>query len=160
MPDDNVIPFTPRRPVEQDGLVFGGPVEDCWASLTVYGDDLDPDDITRRLGVAPDNSHRRGERIRERPPARTGYWGLQVKMQPGDEPDGVFARLLDRLPSDPSMWKDLHARYRLRVFVMISFTDFNKGFGLSAKTIRRLARRGLTVDFDLYADDKAPDLPL
>jgi hypothetical protein len=51
---DNVVPFA--RPI----LSFGGPIDDAAVSLKIYGDDLDPDQITGLLGVAPTHSHRLG----------------------------------------------------------------------------------------------------
>ena len=34
------------------------------ASLRIFGDDLDPDEVTRLLGKRPDASERRGETVR------------------------------------------------------------------------------------------------
>jgi hypothetical protein len=157
--DDNVIPF-PSQWID-----IGGPIESAKASLSIYGEDLDPDEITRVLGLVPTHSHRRGDRRGPNsPPAKVGFWGYEVdSAEPneaaGERPDPadlVLGRLLDRLPSDPALWARLGQQYQMRIFFCIAFKGYNKGFGLSARNIQRAAVLGVPLDFDLYADDKCP----
>lgn len=153
MASDNVIPF-PSRPE----VTLGGPIDEAGVSLGIYGEDLDPDEITRLLGVSPTRSRRRGEL---RGDGRTcwsdGAWLLHVENRGGPEPaDAVLDQLLGQLPTDPSIWASLAQRYRMRIFFYIGMSGFNKGFGLSADNIRRVAALGVRLDFDLYVDDNFP----
>jgi uncharacterized protein DUF4279 len=152
---DNVVPFA------QPLLTFGGPIDDAAVSLKAYGDDLDPDEITGLLGVAPTYSHRLGDSMRPgSPPFQTGCWTHKVESAgPGDAADQALGCLLDRLPSDPSLWARLVQSYQIRIFFRIGFTGCNKGFGLSAVNLRRIAALGVRVEFDLSAEDKmSPEL--
>jgi hypothetical protein len=152
MSADNVIPFPQRE------ITIGGPVDDASASLCVYGEELDPEEITRILGVAPTRSHRRGDRLSpEGPPFRTGAWLCEVKSAAvPDPPDEALGRLLDRLPSDPTFWRRLTQQYEIRIFFRIGFEGWNKGFTLSAGNIQRAAVLGVRLDFDLYVAQNLP----
>ncbi len=152
MSADNVVPF--GRP----GMTIGGLIEEAGASLNIYGDDLDPDEITRLLGLAPTHSHRLGDRLKPHsPPFRTGCWTHRVEgAGPGDPADLALGSLLDRLPSEASFWAPLGQRYQIRIFFCIGFKGWNKAFTLSAGNVQRVARLGVRLDFDLYADDQTP----
>ena len=159
MSDDNVIPFPSRS------ISIGGPIESAEVSLCIHGEDLDPDEITGILGLAPTHSHRRGDRRGPKsPPATMGAWLHSVGSDAPVEAAGdsrqpadlVLGRLLDRLPSDPALWARLVQHYQIRIFFYISFEGFNKGFGLSARNIQRAAALGVPLEFDLYASDNDP----
>lgn len=160
MSGDNVIPF-PSQWID-----IGGPIGSANVSLCIYGEDLDPDELTRILGLAPTHSHCRGDRRGPKsPPATMGFWGYRVADSADlgqaaddrrDPADLVFGHLLDRLPSDPALWARLGQQYRIRIFFHISFEGWNKGFGLSARNVQRAAVLGVPLDFDLYADDNFP----
>lgn len=66
--DDNVIPFQrPFDPAEVVAVV-GGLVDKSGVVLAIYGDDLDPDEVSAKLGVQPSSAHRRGDRPGKGPP--------------------------------------------------------------------------------------------
>jgi hypothetical protein len=156
MSDDNVVPFPSRS------INIGGPIESARVSLCICHEDLDPDEITRLLGLAPTRSHRRGEFGNGAP--RTGSWIYSMDSAELDEVVGdtrqpadlVLGRLLDRLPSDPALWAPLVRQYQIRIFFCISFEGYNKGFGLSAQNIQRAAALAVPLEFDLYASDNYP----
>ena len=152
MSSNNVLPF-PQR-----GISVGGPVDDAAASLCIYGDELDPDQITRLLGLSPTHSHRRGDRLRpDGPPFRTGAWLYKVDSDVApDAPELALRHLLDRLPSDRVLWTQLGQRYDIRISFRIGFGGWNKGFALSARNIQRVAALGVCLDFDLYASENSP----
>jgi Domain of unknown function (DUF4279) len=152
MSSDNVVPF-PQR-----GISVGGPVDDASVSLDIYGDDLDPDEITQLLGLSPTYSHRRGDRLRpDGHSFHAGAWLHQVKSDdvPG-APELALGYLLDRLPSDASLWARLVQQFEIRLNFRIGFTGWSKGFVLSAPTIQRAAVLGVRLEFDLYASENQP----
>jgi hypothetical protein len=64
-----------------------------------------------------------------------------------DPPDQALGCLLDRLPSDPSLWTRLKQQYEIRIFFCIGFEGWNKGFTLSARNIQRTAAFGRAPGF-------------
>jgi Domain of unknown function (DUF4279) len=151
MTSDNVVPFP------KPGISVGGPIDDASVSLGIYGDDLDPGEITQLLGLAPTHSHRLGDSLRAGHSFHTGAWLHEVKSEVvPDAPELALACLLDRLPPDRSLWARLVRQYEIRFFFCIGFEGWNKGFTLTARTIRRVARLGVRLEFDLYASGNQP----
>jgi hypothetical protein len=124
------------------------------AAIRFLGDELDPDEISRRLGCSPTSSTLRGG-VFFTPKgspliARTGSWCLNTeRLSPGDL-DEQIAQLLARLTDDIEVWRDLTARYRGEVFAGLFMQASNEGIGLSADTLLALGTRGLSIDFDVY----------
>lgn len=124
------------------------------ASLRFFGDDLDPDEITARLGVAPTVGVRKGGTWRTAngvsKPARTGSWRLHgTSRQPGDL-DGQIVELLGTLTDDLSVWQDLTTRFRSDLFCGLFLQSGNDGLSLSAGTLLDIGARGLVVAMDIY----------
>ena len=125
------------------------------ASLRFFGDDLDPDELSRLLGCPPTKSERKGEEIvgkvtGHKRTARSGAWRLSVELrEPGDF-DGQISEIFERLTDDMSIWQDLTSRFRAYVFCGLFMEEGNEGISLSNETLQRLAERGLTIDFDIY----------
>lgn len=140
---------------EDERPLLGGLVDRSRATLGVYGEDLEPDELTRCLGCAPSHAHRRGEARStrsSRPPWPRGAWLLREAGQAPVGPDALLERLLDRLPSDPRIWEALRARYEVHLCLGIFLEDWNRGFRLSPGLIQRLARLGFDLDLDIYGD--------
>mmetsp|Transcript_29352 Transcript_29352/g.57150 ORF Transcript_29352/g.57150 Transcript_29352/m.57150 type:complete len:139 (-) Transcript_29352:512-928(-) len=125
------------------------------ASLRFFGDDLDPDELTRLLGCQPTKSERKGEErvgkvTGRKRIARSGGWRLKAeRREPGDF-DAQISEILDQLTDDMSIWQDLTSRFRADVFCGLFMKEGNEGISLSNETLQRLAERGLTIDFDIY----------
>ena len=153
MPSDNVIPFP------QQGVNIGGPIDDASVSLCLYGDDLDPDALTRLLGLAPTHSPRKGEPRKKPglPPFPQGAWIHKVERRTGPGAvDLALGCLLDQLPADPALWAALAERHEVRLSLSVSFEGWNKGFTLGPRTLQRVAALGVRLDVDLYASDHYP----
>ena len=125
------------------------------ASLRLFGDDLEPEEITRLLCCLPTSSQKRGEIIRHRTDggqhvAPTGKWLLsENECFPGDL-DGQIQRLLGRVTDDLSVWHDLVSRFRTDLFCGIFVQQWNEGFSLSPTVLAALGNRGIKLDFDTY----------
>jgi Domain of unknown function (DUF4279) len=123
-------------------------------SLRFFGDDLDPDEITSRLGCQPSVSRRTGEvwttpRGVERV-ARTGSWLLKIETRHPGDLDLQVAELLASLSVDLSVWDDLTMRFDADVFCGLFMRESNEGLSLSAKTMKNLGSRSLPIGFDIY----------
>ena len=55
----------------------GGDPDECGVCLAIYGEELDPDEITQLLGCQPTDSHLRGDKKGPRSPGFSkGAWFL------------------------------------------------------------------------------------
>ena len=122
--------------------------------LRIFGDDLDPDEITRQLGAQPTVGVRKGVE-RRRPSghshiALTGQWLLTAPTAaPGDLDEQIRA-LLATLTDDLEIWRDLGRRYRCDLFCGLFMIEGNEGIGLEPETVRLIGERGLKIDLDIY----------
>lgn len=131
----------------------GGIIDETRVTLTLQGADLDPAAVTALAGVEPTRSHRRGEALG---PGREemrqyGDWVLEVNVNAPEDAELALAKLFASLPGD-AFWNDLTAKYRTSLTLMMVVKAWNRGFQLSASTLQEVARRGLTLSFDVYAE--------
>jgi hypothetical protein len=134
----------------------GGAVDKTDVCLAVYGEDLDPADVTRVLGCEPTSAHRRGDRMKRGTLRRTGAWLLSVRGTVS--PEEVTVALLDRLPADEEMWRDLARRYDLQLRYGLFLDRWNRGVTLSPTLVFRIARLHAVVGFDIYGPDGEVDV--
>jgi hypothetical protein len=127
------------------------------ASLRFFGDALDPDEITARLGAPPTVGVRKGgtwtTSTGASKPARTGSWRLETERRwPGDL-DGQIAELLNALTDDLTVWRDLTTRFQADLFCGLFLQEGNEGLSLSAETTLSLGERGLVLALDIYGSE-------
>src|SRR5262249_23076958 len=110
-------------------------ISETHAALRFSGDDLDPDELSARLGGKPSTFARKGDVIRfgktggERI-ARTGQWIVSVeRREPGDL-DGQIGELLSPLSKDLSIWRSLE-KYRPDLYVGLFLQECNEGLEIS-----------------------------
>ena len=98
-----------------------GSLQKSVATLRMVGDDLIPDEISRRLGCAPAASQRKGDvlvgkRTGARRVARAGMWTLHSVDQEPANLEMQIVDLLSRVTGDLAVWRDLVNTYRADVF--------------------------------------------
>lgn len=123
-------------------------------SLRVFGDDLEPDEITKLLGCAPTSAGRKAEARQggaERTYLwRTGSWLLSIDdCAPGDL-DVQIKALLATVTDDLGVWRDILGRYRCDLFCGLFMSEGNEGAELEPETLEMLGARGLRLDLDIY----------
>jgi len=127
------------------------------ASLGFHGDDLDPAEITDRLGGVPSVGVSKGaiwltasgaEKV-----ANTGSWRLKVDREEPENLDYQINRLLDGLSDDLPAWRSFAKRYRGRIFCGLFMASGNEGLTLHPETLVRVGERGLVIDLDIYGQD-------
>ena len=146
------------RPREKGGTkVTMTELHEAAASLRFFGAELDPDEISQRLGTQPSVGVRkdgihftpRGTEII----APTGKWILKSeRCSPGDL-EKQISELLAPLTEDLDVWRDLSARHAGHIFAGLFIASFNEGMSLGAQTLHALGSRGLTLDLDIYNSD-------
>jgi Domain of unknown function (DUF4279) len=136
-----------------DDLVSaGGPVDRVCAFLRFFGDDLDPEEISRALGRQATSAFRKGDELpgRYHRIARTGSWLLDAPPSDPPDPEESIKGLLAWLSPDLELWRSLTERFAADIFCGLFLNEFNRGFALSASLTRALADRNLVVGFDIY----------
>lgn len=129
-------------------------ISETHAALRFFGDDLEPDQLSARLGGKPSRCARKGEVTRSEKTgservAKTGSWIANVaRREPGDL-DGQLEELLSPLTKDLSVWRSLD-RYRPDLFVGMFLQESNEGIEISADSLLALAERGIRLAIDVY----------
>jgi hypothetical protein len=140
-----------------DGTVwFGGPVDSASVSLRIFGEDVDPVEISMLLGCEPTEAARTGETL-TRPNGRTrmvsmGFWSLSSDRQATDLADQIES-LLAKLTNDAAVWQSLTERFDVDLFCGLFLETTNRGVSLPAHLMTALGERGLRIGFDIYAPE-------
>lgn len=133
-------------------------------TLLLQGDDLDPDDVSRRLGCAPSASHRKGERWRPwpsppggpPPPARTtGAWLLEVGCDSTSGVDELIETLLGPLPSEPALWQSLHRDFLVLLHLTVHTARRGTAVRLDPASLARCTATGAPLHLTLHLYDRA-----
>jgi hypothetical protein len=153
MSDAKVISFRGRVV----GTV-GGVVDESSATLCIYGETLEPDELSRLLGTQPTEAFRRGSRQGPRSPVRRhGAWLLCVEGRAPRGPEDHIRELLMRPPAAPEVWNRIQEQYRTRIFVGICLSAWNRRFSPSPALLARIAAMGLEIDFDIIDNGEDDD---
>jgi hypothetical protein len=79
-----VVPFHRAKTIQVLAEV-GGPIDEMNVTLALYSEDLQPEEVSRALGVEPTSAHRRGENAGSRsPPYLSGAWLLTERGRDGE----------------------------------------------------------------------------
>jgi hypothetical protein len=151
---------------EPEEVTGGGLIPWFSVSLSIHSDDLDPDEVTRVLGVEPDQTQCKGVPLPprgDRPPRvpQIGMWLIHLRPEQAPECDvqTAIARVLDQITVPLDVWHQARAGASARIFVGLFLDDYNRGFGIDPPLLRRAADLGVSLDFDFYnnADDEPSD---
>jgi len=130
-----------------------GRLESTVVSLRIFGEDLDPDELTAMLGTSPTAAFRKGDPRSTRPgspPRPEGSWHLKSeRASPGDL-DSQIRDLLARTTKDPTVWRRIHDRFRADLFAGLFMTSANDGLTLTPDTLSAASVRGLAIGLDIY----------
>jgi hypothetical protein len=130
----------------------GGPIDEVNVTLALYGEELEPDEISCALGVQPTSAHRRGERRGSRsPPYSSGAWFLKEHGRDAELAEAIIDRLLKQLPENPAVWCALSIRHEIQFRFGLHMTRWNKGLSIPLKQVTRIAELGASMEFDIYA---------
>jgi len=122
--------------------------------LCIRGKDLDPDDVTRALGITPNHSYRKGEMRLSRKTnragaAKTGMWRLKAESDSSLVSDHV-AQLLSSHEIDGDVINGLPGVDEAFIDIFVMVPENNRGggdcaFDFSAELVAAVARTGLPV---------------
>jgi hypothetical protein len=129
------------------------------ASLRIFGDSLDPKEISRLLGCAPTASYLKGDmnawkdnkNITHKRTRKTGMWLLEATDQEPGNLDAQVAEIFGKLNSDLGIWASLTNDYKVDFFCGFSMKQTDEGMEISAKTLQILGERNIPVGICLYS---------
>lgn len=125
------------------------------ASLRVFGDALEPEEVSALLGRPPSREHRKGDKIRGNGDAvePTGAWILDSDLSEKAELEEHVEALLGSLSNDMDEWSSLLDRFSASLHCGLFLDQYNEGFELSPRVAQAIAERGLVIAFDIYSGD-------
>ena len=152
-----------RPPMVENGrslmqLGAMGPVKRMTVTLRFRGDDLDPRELTKRLGSPPTGAASKGgtwltpsgaERV-----AVTGWWRLRLEAGDADTFEDQIAQLFATLSPDCATWRDLSKRYGGNLFVGVFLGSSNEGLTIAPEAALAIGERGLELQLDIYERDR------
>lgn len=127
-------------------------------TLRLFGDDLNPAEITALLGANPTAAHHKGQQLTGNQPdavriARTGSWRLDAERREPEDLDAQIFEILDQLTGDLAVWQSL-ARFRPDLFCGLFMGSSNDGVSLSPRALLALGQRGIELRLDIYEADE------
>ena len=146
--------LVPPRGAPKGTIWVGGVVDTTAVCLGVYGDDLNPDQVTVMLGCEPTSSHRRGDRAKRGIVRPRGVWLLS--SEGNADPEDLTCKLLDRLPKDARTWARLAKKYDVQLRFGLFMQRWNRGLDFTPQLVVRMAKLHARIIFDIYGPDDAP----
>ena len=121
-------------------------------SLTISGDNLDPDAISHLLGASPTKACRLGDAIPRRNhtfTAKSNSWSISTTPSTRAIEEQL-TELFAKLTSDLAVWSSITSRYDASLFCGVFLSWFGHGFSMSPSLHRLMADRNLVITFDIY----------
>ena len=126
------------------------------ASLRVFGESLDPDEVSALLGRPPTRQHRKGDEIGGKggdAVEPTGAWILDSPLSEKIELEEHIEVMLSSLSNDMDEWSSLTDRFSASILCSLFLDQYNEGFELSPRITQALSERGLVAAFEIYSGD-------
>ena len=131
------------------------PIHRVSAALRIFGDELDPDEITRLLGKAPSQVQRRGRPL-QLPSGREGRiidfssWTIAAEeTSPGDL-DAQIEQILQGTTVDLAVWAHIASAFRMDLFCGFFMRDNPEEIGLSPRSLLALGQWRIKLSLDIY----------
>ena len=124
------------------------------ASFNIRGFDCEPTDITKKLGIKPDNAGIEGDPhpvgAGRTVPLRGSLWSLKSVLDVHRSVEDHIEALLEVLEAHSEPLKELARKYESKLFVAIYYYEVNPSILLSNSVLRRIADLNIALDFDIY----------
>ena len=124
------------------------------AALRIFGDKLDPDEISRLLAGVPTESFRKGQVKLSKTKdiiRKSGGWLLKATDHEPENLGAQVEEILGQLTQDLTVWASLSNEYKIDLFCGFFMSETDEGVEVSVKTLNALAARGIKLGFCIYA---------
>ena len=121
-------------------------------SLRVFGEGLEPEEVSALLGCEPTRFHRKGDKVSSANISSiepTGAWILDSPLSGKSEIEDQVEALLASVSNDGDEWASLTSRFSASILCCVSFESENGSFELSPRLAQSLSERGLVIAFDV-----------
>jgi hypothetical protein len=138
----------------EDGS-YTEPIKRSRARLVVLSDDMDADEISRLITLAPDQSAMRGDQMRGPRTYPHNTWHVESQLPESADPEDHLDELLNRLEPAADSIAALIADPRIhsvRMWLWLHIDNANPGISLSPALTDRVARLGTGIEIDIYVD--------
>jgi hypothetical protein len=121
-----------------------------YAYVTLHGD-FDPEEITRKIGLKPTKSWKKGDRAANRDHIRVfSRWSLASKFKTTDPLEAHIRDVFSQLESRKTVVRALSKDYGGTLQLAGYFWQGFPGLHFSVDISEAIASFGLAVDFDFY----------
>lgn len=118
-----------------------------YVALTIRGVTLDPEEVTRRLGIQPSQAFARGDSKVHPTPSRFGYWRLRIQRN-GGELNSLLKELVDLLDGRENDIAELARSYEAVITIVADLTDISEGeMSISGSVLKALALTAAQLRF-------------
>jgi hypothetical protein len=125
--------------------------DEAAVALCLYGEELEPEEVSLLLQASPTHAHRKGDRKELRsPPSRQGAWVLEVRRFEPISLDSMLEELFSPLPTSEAVWQRLTSRFQVRIDIAVD-TDVGFTLALSPKSMQLIVSRRAEVQLSVQA---------
>jgi hypothetical protein len=126
-----------------------------YATFILRGKELDPQDVTDRLGITPYRSFKRGDRRTEKRKWPHGFWALTTDGHVQSTDLSVHLEwLVQQLEPSIQNIQDIVRSHEIgaEISCLWIFPEEHNGLVLSSQLMRKIADLGVELSFDIYCD--------
>lgn len=132
------------------------PPDETHVSFRFIGPQVDPDEVTSRLGLSPMEAHKAGEPDPKHPTRThsTGFWAIDSGVSTVDPIDVHISRLLDQLEPRAEALAELRDMgYTGNLYCSYFMFQESGRIQMGSPTLSRIASLNLTLTIDTYRWD-------
>jgi hypothetical protein len=139
----------------EDFLPIGGKPEKASVSIRFFGDELDPNELTKLLECEPSEAYKKGYVITTTVMPRTvktGMWFLSVERNTEQTLEEIILELLEKLTKDLKVWKKLSEQFEISIYCGAWIMGWNRDVWFNADLLTKIAERNLSIGLAIYCD--------
>lgn len=139
----------------EDYLTLGGKPEQATVTIRFFGDELNPDELTKLLECEPSEAYKKGHIVTPTIKPRTiktGTWFLSVERNPDQTLEEIISELLEKLTNDLEVWKKMSKRFEISIYCGAWIKGWNRDVWFSSGLLTKIAERNLSIGLAIYCD--------
>ena len=122
-----------------------------YAYVRIVGFTCTADELTSQLGIEPSEAGNMGDPAPDsQPPYRHSTWLLRSRLSKSATLEAHILDVLDQLAGHERQVRDISESPGVTMECVGIYEVFNPGLHLTARTIKRLADFGMSLDLDTY----------